>query len=98
MYMNFSKLWELVMDREAKHAAVHEDAKSWTQLSDWTELNVSPAMQITSLLRLGQDKGLLNLNPGPTTVSIQVFLFPKTIHDLCVSEPQSVSSDFMSWG
>ena len=76
MYMNFSKLWELVMDREAKHAAVHEDAKSWTQLSDWTELNVSPAMQITSLLQVGQDKGLLNLNPGPTTVSIQVFLFP----------------------
>ena len=29
----------LVMDREAWHAAVHEVAKSWTRLSDWTELN-----------------------------------------------------------
>ena len=38
MGMSLCKLRELVMDREIWHAAIHEVAKSWTQLSDWTEL------------------------------------------------------------
>ena len=37
--VSLSELREMVMDREAWHAAIHGDAESWTRLSDRTELN-----------------------------------------------------------
>ena len=39
MDISLSKLWDLVIDREAWHAVVYEVSKSQTQLSNWTELN-----------------------------------------------------------
>ena len=41
MDMSLGRLRELVMDREVWHAEIHGVAKSWTPLSDWTELNWS---------------------------------------------------------
>ena len=49
MHMSLSELQELVMNREAWRAAIHGVAKSRTRLSDWTELNWCPGLDLSIL-------------------------------------------------
>ena len=56
--MSLSKLWKLALDREAWHAVIHEVTKSWTQLSDWTELNWKWKLKEHDSLQM--ESGILN--------------------------------------
>ena len=59
--MSLSKLRELVIDREAWHAAVHGVAENWIWLSDWTELNLLPVLHIKITYKSFADSSTITL-------------------------------------
>ena len=78
MHVSLCELWELVMDSGAWHAAIHEMARSWTRLSDWTELK--PTMHAQSCLTLCN-----HMDSSPWGSSVHEIFLAKILQQVATS-------------
>ena len=93
MDMSLSKLWELVMDRVAWHAAVHGVTKSRTRLSDWTERSPSAVILDPKKIK-SATVSILLAPPFPPILCPQSLTSDEKVYRLC---PLSVILFFGFW-
>ena len=74
--MSLSEFQVLVMDREAWRAVIHGVAKSWTQLSDWTELSWTEYLSYSNFQKIAEEGKLPN-----TFYEATITLIPKPDKD-----------------
>ena len=91
--MSLSKLWALLMDWEACHAVVPEVAKSWTWLSNWTELKVM--LRKNACNQLMQKYLLITIVLRIKGLSEYILLLPQC--KLCYLEAIPANSDYHGW-
>ena len=74
MEMSLSKLWELVMDKEAWCTAIHEVSKHWTWLSDWTELSWTEPIDSRKALPLAKQlTGREHSHTKQQTIGLKIY-------------------------
>ena len=79
--MSLSKLPEIVKDREAWHAAVHEVTKSWTQLSDWTTIYKIIAASTVFEMHLEKPQELKNWSLIKKKIFFKHFFHPNALEN-----------------
>ena len=84
MDMGLGGLRELVMDREAWRAAVHGMAKSWTRLSNWTELK--PRILVI----------IISFHP-PISIHRYLFIFPIYREENIIGKMQEITAWKVTW-
>ena len=76
---NFSKLWEIVKDREAWHAAIYGVTKSQTGLSDWTTKEIRIVPLIFVLMGAGRNRGYYEGGTQRASKVLKMFEYTSTI-------------------